>query len=163
MSLYKPKAVYAASERNTLQKVEKFKYIVVVFTSGGRTSDETDRWIAKDNAVLHEPWRTVIAKRDSSTARPSVFKSVFVPILTYDFESWVMTEIISQVQVAKQDFCDESVMWYFATKNAAVKFTEHWMCKHISSELREDWYQYICFGHVPRYPLRKIGEVSQAG
>jgi len=29
----KPKAVYAASERNTLQQVEKFKYIVVAFTS----------------------------------------------------------------------------------------------------------------------------------
>jgi len=26
MSLYKPKAVYVASERNTPQQVEKFKY-----------------------------------------------------------------------------------------------------------------------------------------
>jgi len=42
MSLYKPKAVYAASERDTLQQVEKFKNIVVVLTSGGRRSDETD-------------------------------------------------------------------------------------------------------------------------
>ena len=33
MSLYKRKAVYAASEQNALQQVEKFKYIVVVFTS----------------------------------------------------------------------------------------------------------------------------------
>jgi len=42
MSLYKPKAVYVGSERNTLQQVEKFKYIVVVFTSYGRKSDEAD-------------------------------------------------------------------------------------------------------------------------
>jgi len=45
MSLYKPKAVYAASERNTLQQVEKFKYIGVVFTSNGRGSDEADGWM----------------------------------------------------------------------------------------------------------------------
>jgi len=25
-----------------------------------------------------------------------------------------MTEIISQVQVAERDFCDESVVWHFA-------------------------------------------------
>jgi len=76
MSLYKPKAVYAASERNTLQQVEKFKYIVVVFTSGGRRSNEADRWIAKDDAVLRELYRSVVTKRESSTAKPSVFKSV---------------------------------------------------------------------------------------
>jgi len=110
MSLYKPKAVYAASERNTLQLVEKFKYIVVVLTSDGRRSDEADGWIAKENAVLHELYRSVVTKRESSTAKLSAFNSVFVPILTYDLESWVMTEIISQVQVAEKDFCAESVV-----------------------------------------------------
>jgi len=88
MSLYKPKSVYAASERNSLQQVEKFKYIVVVFTSGWRRSDEADAWIAKDNAVLHELYRSVVTKQESSTAKPSVFKSFFVPIFAYDLESW---------------------------------------------------------------------------
>jgi len=78
--------VYAASERNTLQQEKKFKYIVVVLTSG-RRSDEADGWIAKDNAVLHKLYRSVVTKRESSTAKLSVFKSVFVPILTYDLES----------------------------------------------------------------------------
>ena len=82
----------------------------MVFTSGGRRSDEVDGWIAKDNAVLHEIYRSVVTKQESSTAKPSVFKSVFVTILTYDHESWVMTEIISQVHVAERDFCDESVV-----------------------------------------------------
>jgi len=110
MSLYKPKAVYAASERNALQQVEKSKYIVVVFTSSGKRNDEADGWIAKDNAVLHELNRSVVTKRESSHAKPSVFKSVFVSILTYDLESWEMIEIIlSQVQVAERDFCDEFV------------------------------------------------------
>ena len=53
-SLYKPKAVYAASEWNALQQVETSKYIDVVFTSDGRWSEEVHGWIAKANAVLHE-------------------------------------------------------------------------------------------------------------
>ena len=104
MSLHKPKAVYTASEWNTLQQMEKFKNISVVFTTGGRRSNEADGWIAEDNAVLHERYRSVATKRESSTAKASVFKSVFVPILTCDLESWVLTEIISQVQVAESDF-----------------------------------------------------------
>jgi len=79
--------VYAASERNTLQQVEKFKCIVVVFTNNGRGSDEVDGWIAKDNAVLHETYRSVVTKRESSTVKLSVFKSVYVLILAYDLES----------------------------------------------------------------------------
>ena len=98
MSLYKPKAVYAASEWNTLQQMEKFKYMVVVFTSNRRRSDEADGWISKDNAVLHEFYRSVVTKRESSTVKLSVFKSAFVPILTYDLESWVMTEIIAYLK-----------------------------------------------------------------
>jgi len=65
MSLYKPKTVYAASERNTLQQVDKFKYKVVVFASGGRRSDEANGWIAKDNAVLHELYRSMATKPQS--------------------------------------------------------------------------------------------------
>jgi len=52
MSLYKSKTVYAASERNTLQQVEKFNYVAVVFTSDRGWSEEADIWIVKANTVL---------------------------------------------------------------------------------------------------------------
>ena len=44
---------------------------------------------------------TVCTKREvSSTVKLLLFKSVFVPIMTYDPESWVMTEtILSQAKV----------------------------------------------------------------
>ena len=62
--------------------------------------------IAKANAVLRELYRSVVTKREvPNTAKLSVFKSVFVPIFTYDPESWVMTEIIlSQGQAAEMGF-----------------------------------------------------------
>jgi len=106
MSLYKPKAVYAASELNTLKQVEEFKYIGVVFTSDGRWSEKANGRIAKANAVLHEIYCSVVTKPEvSSTTKLSVFKSVFVTILTYDPESWVMTEIIlSKGQAAEMGF-----------------------------------------------------------
>ena len=85
--------MYAASERNTLQQVDKSKYIGAVFTSDGRWSEEAHGWIAKANAVLHELYRSVVTKRElPNTANLSIFKSVFAPFLTYDPESWVMTE-----------------------------------------------------------------------
>ena len=61
MSLYKPKAVYCrvaingnTVSGNTLQQVEKFKYLGVVFTSDRRRSEEIDTRIGKANAVLRE-------------------------------------------------------------------------------------------------------------
>jgi len=84
---------------NTLQQVDKFKYLGVVFTSNGRRSEETDTRIGKANAVLCDLYRCAVTKRElSNTSKLWVFKSVFVPILTYGHESWVMTEkILSQV------------------------------------------------------------------
>jgi len=40
MSLYKPKAVYAASERNTLSRWRNSSTYGMVFTSNGRLSEE---------------------------------------------------------------------------------------------------------------------------
>jgi len=68
---------------NTLQQVEKFKYLEVVFTSDGRRSEEIDTRIGKANAFLRELYRSVATKRELlHTAKLSVFESVFVPILT---------------------------------------------------------------------------------
>ena len=48
----------------------------------------------------------MVTKRElSNTVKLSVFKSIFVPILTYSHESWVMTEsILTQVQAQKLGF-----------------------------------------------------------
>ena len=67
---------------NTLQQVETFKYLRVVFTSDGSRNKEIDTRIGKENAVLREFYCSVVAKRElSKTEKLSVFKSVFVPHL----------------------------------------------------------------------------------
>jgi len=62
--------------------------------------------IGKDNAVLRELHRSVVTKRElSNIIKLSVFKSIFVLILTCGHESWVMTErILTQVQAPKLGF-----------------------------------------------------------
>jgi len=59
--------------------------------------------LSRDKAEL---FRSVVTKRQlSNTAKLSDFKSVFVPILTYGRESWLMTErILSHVQAAEMGF-----------------------------------------------------------
>jgi len=48
---------------STLQLVEKFKYLGVVFTSGGRPNKEIDKRCGKANPVLREFYRSVVTKR----------------------------------------------------------------------------------------------------
>ena len=90
----------------TLKQVERFKYLGVAFTSDGRQDEEFDTRIGKASAVMRALHYSVVMKRElSKKAKLSIFKTVFVPILTYGHESWVMTERIrSQVQTSEMSF-----------------------------------------------------------
>jgi len=68
------KAVFPASERKTLQQVETFKYLGMVFTSDRCRNKQIDARIVKANAVLRELYCSVVAKREiSKNAKLSVF------------------------------------------------------------------------------------------
>ena len=90
----------------TLKQVEKFKYLGVAFTSDGRQDKELDTRIGKASAAMRALHYSVVMKRElSKKAKLSIFKAVFVPILTYGHESWVMKERMqSQVQASEMNF-----------------------------------------------------------
>ena len=90
----------------TLLQTETFKYLGVTFSSDDIQDNELDTRIEKANEVMRQPYRSVVLKRELCTkAKLSVFRSVFIPILTYGHECLVMTETVrSQVQVAKMGF-----------------------------------------------------------
>jgi len=73
-------------------------------TEGG--ARRMDTRIGEANAVLRELYCSVGTRRElSNTTKLSVFKSIFVAILTYGHESWIMTErILSQVQAPEIGF-----------------------------------------------------------
>jgi len=90
----------------SLKQVEKFKYLGIIFTSDRRQDKELNTRIGKASAVMQALQYSVVMKRElSEKAKLSVFKTVFVPFLTYGHDSWVMTERIrSQVQASERKF-----------------------------------------------------------
>ena len=89
-----------------LKQTEKFKYLGVSFASDGRQNSELDSHIGKASAVARQLHRSVVLKRELCTkAKLSIFRSVYVPILTYGHECWTMTERVrSRVQAAEMGF-----------------------------------------------------------
>ena len=77
----------------TVKPTEKFKYLGLTFSSDGRQDNELNTRFEKASAVRRQLYRSVVLKRELYTkAKLSVFKSIFVPILTYGHECWIMTE-----------------------------------------------------------------------
>jgi len=89
-----------------LQRVEKFKYLGVQFSSDGQWDGEIDRRIAAAGAVFHSLYRSIVTKRElSHQTKIAVFKTIFRPILTYGCENWVITENVrSRLQAAEMRF-----------------------------------------------------------
>ena len=76
-----------------LKQSEEFKNLGVSFTSDGRQNSELDIRIGKASAVMRQLHRSVILKWELCTkAKLFSFRSVCVPILTYDHECWIMNE-----------------------------------------------------------------------
>ncbi|TWW61044.1 hypothetical protein D4764_05G0011340 [Takifugu flavidus] len=73
-----------------LPQVEEFKYLGVLFTSEGRMEREIDRRIGAVSAVMRTLHWSVVVKRElSRKAKLSIYRSIFVPTLTYGHELWV--------------------------------------------------------------------------
>ncbi|KAF7648904.1 hypothetical protein LDENG_00150410, partial [Lucifuga dentata] len=87
-------------------QMEEFKYLGVLFTTEGKMEHEIDRRIGADSEVLRMLYRTIVVKRElSQKARLSIYQSIYIPILTYGHEFWVVTERIrSRIQAAEMKF-----------------------------------------------------------
>ena len=139
----------------TLKQVEKVRYLGVAFTSDARQDEELDTRIGKASnasfALLgcHE---TIIVEK----GKPLNFQStLFVPILTYGHESWVMTERMrSQVQASEMRFLRriEGVTLLNKVRSSEIR-------KSLNIEpllLRIERFQLRWFGHVSRKRLEKL-------
>ena len=140
----------------TLKQVEKFKYLGVAFTSDGRQDEELDTRIGKASAVMRALHYSVVMKRElSKKAKLSIFKAVFVPILTYGHESWIITERMrSQVQASEMRFLRriEGVALFNKLRSSEIR-------KSLNIEpllLRIERSQLRWFGHVSRMPQERL-------
>ena len=140
----------------TLKQVDKFKYLGIAFTSDGRQDEELDTRIGKASAVMRALHYSVVMKRElSKNAKLSIFKTVFVPILTFGHESWVMTKRVrSQVQASAMRFLRkiEEVTLFNKVRSFEIR-------KSLNIELlllRIERSQLRWFDHVSRMPQKKL-------
>ncbi|CAM4608815.1 unnamed protein product [Leuciscus chuanchicus] len=89
-----------------LPQVEEFMYLGVLFMSEGRMHREIDRRIGAASAVMRSMYRSVVVKKElSRKAKLSIYRSIYVPTLTYGHELWVITERTrSRIQAAEISF-----------------------------------------------------------
>ncbi len=88
-----------------LPQVEEFKYLGVLFMSEGRMEREIERQIGAASAVMRSMYRSVVEKELSCKAKLSIYRSIYMPTLTYGHELWVMTERTrSLIQAAEMSF-----------------------------------------------------------
>ncbi|KAL0194436.1 hypothetical protein M9458_012732, partial [Cirrhinus mrigala] len=82
----------------SLPQVEEF--------NEGRMEREIDRRIGAASAVMRSLYQSVVVKKElSCKAKLSIYRSIYVPTLTYGHELWVMTERIrSRIQAAEMSF-----------------------------------------------------------
>ena len=70
--------------QQSFPQVKEVKYLGVWFTSEGMMEREMNRRVGAAGAVLHVLHRTVVTKRElSQKAKLSIYRSIFVPTLTY--------------------------------------------------------------------------------
>ncbi len=93
----------------SLPQVKEFRYLRILFTSEGTMDRETSRRIWTAGAVLRSRYHTIVMKRElSQEAKLLIYRSVFVPSLTYGNEGWVLTERTSSpIQAAEMGFPQE--------------------------------------------------------
>ena len=105
ISTHPARCVFQTNEV-TFQQTEKFKYLGVTFSRDCKQDNELDTHIEKVSLVMRQLYRSVVLKQELCTnAKLSVFRSVFVPILTYGHEYCIMTERVrSRVQAAEMGF-----------------------------------------------------------
>lgn len=131
----------------------------MLFTSDGKGECEIDRRIVLVTAVLWALRRTVEVKQElNHQTRLTVYLSIYVPLLTYGHELWVMSER-SQVQEAGM-----RLLCMLDTLSMTVQSPELWGDPEIELLLLQiKRHQQRSSWHVIRMPLGQIQrELSQA-
>ncbi|TWW55955.1 hypothetical protein D4764_09G0010050 [Takifugu flavidus] len=144
-----------------LPQVEEFKYFGVLFTSEGRMEQEINRRIGAASAVMRT--LSVVVKRElSQKAKLSIYRSIFVPTLTYGHELWVMTERTrSRVQAAEMSFLHRVAGLSLRDRVRSSAIREELGAESLL--LRVERSQMRWLGHLVRMPPGRLpGEVCRA-
>ncbi|TWW68384.1 hypothetical protein D4764_19G0001820 [Takifugu flavidus] len=141
-----------------LPQVEEFKYLGVLFPSEGRMEQEIDRRIGAASTVMRTLHQSLVVKREPT----EIYRSIFVPTLTYGHELWVMTERTrSWVQAAEMSFLRRVAGLSLRDRVRSSAIREELGVESLL--LRVERSQMGWLGHLVRMPPGRLpGEVFRA-
>ena len=142
----------------SLLQVEEFKYLGVLFTSEGKMEREIDRRIGAASAVMRALRQSVVDKRElSQKAKLSIYRSIYVPTLTYGHEVWVVTERTrSRIQAAEMSFLRRVAGLSLRDRVRSLDIRERLRVEPLL--LRIERSQLRWFGHLVRMPPGRLPE-----
>ena len=106
-----------------LPQVKEVKYLGILFSSEGTRECEMGQRNGAAGVVLRLLCCTVVMKRElSQKAKLSIYRSIFVPTLTYGHEGWVMTKRTrSRIQAAEMGFLRMVVGVYLRVRSLVIR------------------------------------------
>ena len=161
----RPRECILQVSENTLQQVETFKCLGVVFTCDGSRNKGIDTRISKSNAVLPlcvsftAPWW-----RNRCFQRPQSFQflnrslSRSSPVVMN--LRWRLKGYWHENRQQRWNICEESTVWHFVTRSTGLKSVKPAMSSHFS-ESRDP--SYVSSAMYIQNAPGKNGELSLSG
>ena len=117
----------SASWRCIIYQVENLKYLGIAFTSDENQGKQLDVCSRNASAVMQALHHSVVSKLEQSRkSKLSMVKTIFVPILTYSHESWVIAEKLrSQMQASKIKFLQKinGITTFNLLRNSLIRYS----------------------------------------
>ncbi|TWW59266.1 R2DM Retrovirus-related Pol polyprotein from type II retrotransposable element [Takifugu flavidus] len=138
------------------KKVEEFKYLGILFTSEGRMEREIDRRIGAASAVMRALHRSIVVKKElSRKAKLSIYRSIYVPVLTYGHQCWVMTERTrSRIQAAEMSFLRRVARLSLRDRVRSSDIREELGVEPLLLHIERSQLGWL--GHLARMPSRRL-------
>ncbi|XP_068082743.1 LINE-1 retrotransposable element ORF2 protein [Anabrus simplex] len=139
-----------------LEQVTKFKYLGSIISSDGKMEEEITERIGTAGRLFNAIRTNFLNKKEiSKGTKLAVYKSTFIPTLTYGCESWVLTERTkSRIQATEMRYLRkvEDKTRRDRIRNTAIRKVLN--MKPLEKTIQE--YQLRWFGHVHRMSTDRL-------
>lgn len=148
-----------------LEQVNSFKYLGVYMESQGYQNQEINARIQSAANVYHSMKNSFIGKKEVSTkTKMSVYDSVFVPILIFGCESWVLNKKHkSMLQSMEMKYLRKVLGITRRNRVRNVNIREQLQAQSVISKIENR--QLAWFGHLKRMnndrPVKKVWEAKR--
>ena len=144
-----------------LEKVNLFKYLGSVISANGKMDDDIIERIGAASRLFNSIRQPFLNKKEvTKKTKLAVYKSTFVPTLTYGCESWTLTEKSkSKLQAMEMRFLRKADN---KTRRDRIRNTSIRKSLNVNPLLHTIQNQQLrWFGHLQRMPIERIPKTTK--